>query len=150
MAVLVLSALLALMRGFVAEILSVFAWIGALLLAIYQYPLLEPWITEWTGIGGDLAAMGAGAILFVVAVIVFSILAREISTPLSTYTLGACRPVFGRALRLGARSPLVSFGYLLVQWVLPNVDDRPAWITEAKTDLMPPVPTRCGNWSRTT
>jgi len=133
LAILLFSALLALLRGFVAEVLSVMAWIGALAVAFYQFPLLQPYVTQWTGVDGDLAAFGAGAILFVVSVIVFSILARVVTAPLKTYTLGAVDRSLGVLFGLARGALLVSFAYLLVQWVLPNADDRPAWITEART-----------------
>lgn len=131
--VVLLSALLAMMRGFVAEVLSIASWVGAFAIAIYQYPLLQPLVTQWTGIDGDIAAFGAGAILFVIAVIAFSIGARFIAAPLVQITQGAVDRTLGVLFGLLRGAILVSFGYALLGWVLPNASDHPRWLTEART-----------------
>lgn len=75
-AVLVLSGLLAFLRGFVAEIFSIAAWVGALAVSVYGYKPAVPFVTDLTGLDGTIADLVAGAVLFVVSLIVFMILAR--------------------------------------------------------------------------
>ena len=131
--ILLLSGLLAMLRGFVAEVLSVAAWVGAFLIAIYQYPLLEPLVTQWTGIDGDIAAFGAGSALFVIAIILLSILAKFVAKPLGQVTLGAVDRTLGVMFGLVRGAVLVSFAYALVVWVLPDETERPNWIRDART-----------------
>ena len=45
-AVVLLSGLLALLRGFVHEVLSFGAWIGAALVALYAFPYAQPYARD--------------------------------------------------------------------------------------------------------
>lgn len=45
-AILLASGLLAFVRGFVQEVLDVAAWIGAIVAAVYAYPLVAPLLLD--------------------------------------------------------------------------------------------------------
>ncbi len=64
--VLVISGLLAMLRGFVREVLGIGAWIGAAVAALALYPLGAPHLHAWLdpGLVSNLAAGGA---IFIVA-----------------------------------------------------------------------------------
>lgn len=131
--VLILSGLLALLRGFVAEVLSIVAWVGALAVGIYGYKPATPLVIDLTGIDGPLGELIAGGVLFVVALIVFMILARLASGTLQMAGLGAVDRSLGFLFGLVRGAVLVSVAYLLVLWAEPDPEDHPSWLTEAKS-----------------
>lgn len=131
--VLVLSGLLALLRGFVAEVFSIVAWVGALAVGVYGYKPATPIVVEWTGIDGPLGELIAGGVLFVVALIVFMILARLASGALQMAGLGAVDRSLGFLFGLVRGAILVCVAYLLVLWAEPDPQDHPTWLTEAKS-----------------
>ena len=132
-AVLVLSGLLAFLRGFVAEIFSIAAWVGALAVSVYGYKPAVPFVTDLTGLDGTIADLVAGAVLFVVSLIVFMILARLAGGTLQLAGLGAVDRSLGFLFGLLRGAVLVCIAYLLVLWAEPNREDHPTWLTEAKT-----------------
>ncbi|MEQ8584414.1 MAG: CvpA family protein [Thalassobaculaceae bacterium] len=131
--VLILSGLLALLRGFVAEVLSIVAWVGALAVGIYGYKPATPLVIDLTGIDGPLGELIAGGVLFVIALIVFMILARLASGTLQMAGLGAVDRSLGFLFGLVRGAVLVSVAYLLVLWAEPDPEDHPSWLTEAKS-----------------
>ena len=131
--VLVLSGLLALLRGFVAEVFSIVAWVGALAVGVYGYKPATPIVVELTGIDGPLGELIAGGVLFVVALIVFMILARLASGALQMAGLGAVDRSLGFLFGLVRGAILVCVAYLLVLWAEPDPQDHPTWLTEAKS-----------------
>ena len=131
--IVVLSGLLAFLRGFVAEILSIAAWIGALAVAVYGYKPAVPYVTDLLSIQGTLAELLAGAVIFVTALIVFMVLARLAGGALQMAGLGAVDRSLGFLFGLIRGGVLVSVAYLLVLWAEPNPEDHPPWLSEAKT-----------------
>ncbi|MEQ8396818.1 CvpA family protein [Thalassobaculum sp.] len=148
--VLVLSGLLAFLRGFVAEVLSVASWIGALFVAVYGYVYLQPYARQVITINTTAADAAAGVALFVVALILFTVLARVMSGALSMAGLGAIDRSLGFLFGLARGAALVCLAYLLILWAVPERSDHPAWLTEARAlplveegadllwDLVPP------------
>ena len=53
-AVVAISALIAFLRGFVREVLTIGSWLGASLVTLYGFPLLQPKFEQW--ISSKLAA----------------------------------------------------------------------------------------------
>ncbi len=130
--VLGISTLLALLRGFVAELFTVVAWIGALAAAVYGYTFGVPYVVDLVGLEGTLAELLSGLAIFVVALIVLSVLARLCSGVLQIAGLGAVDRSLGFLFGLVRGAVLVSVAYLLVLWAVPDPKDHPAWLTEAK------------------
>jgi membrane protein required for colicin V production len=73
-AVVAVSALLAFVRGFVREALGIGAWVGAAIVAWWAYPNLLPQMHAWID-NPDLEAPAAFILIFVGALILFSIVA---------------------------------------------------------------------------
>ncbi len=71
--VLVLSAGFAYMRGFVRELLAIVAWVGAAVITFYGYIYIAPFAERFVP-KGPLANISAGAVVFIVALIVLSII----------------------------------------------------------------------------
>ena len=78
LAVIALSALFAFARGFVKEALSIGAWIGAGLIALYGLPHARPFAKQFIA-NPTLAEIAAGAALFIVSLIVLSLVTSVIA-----------------------------------------------------------------------
>ena len=71
-AAILLSGILAFVRGFFREVLSIGSWVAAFFAALYLYPVASPYVSQLLG-WGDMADLVAGIAVFVVSVIVMSL-----------------------------------------------------------------------------
>lgn len=139
-AVLLISALLAFARGFVHEVLSVAGWIGAIFAAIYGFPYLKPHARDLIPI--EVAAdLAAGAVIFIVTLILLSFLTRAIAKQVQASALNALDRSLGFLFGLLRGAILVCLIYIGVEWMMP-VQDQPGWLRNAKT--MPLIETGAG------
>jgi membrane protein required for colicin V production len=131
LAVLVLSGLLAFARGFVQEVLSVAAWIGAIIAVIFALPLVRPLAQQVIDqpLVADIAAGGA---IFLVALIVLSILTGMIAKRVKSSQLNAVDRSLGFLFGAARGALVVCLAYLAVNWLVPP-HDRPTWLREARS-----------------
>jgi membrane protein required for colicin V production len=130
-AILLLSAGLAFFQGFVRETLSIASWLGAALVAIYAFPLLQPSARE--SIENPMLAdalTGAGA--FLAALLLFSLIGRAISDRVRLSRIGAVDRSLGFLFGLVRGAVIVCIAYLGLMLALPR-EERPAWLTEARS-----------------
>lgn len=130
--VLLLSALVALVRGFVHELLSLLAWIGAALATVYGLPYVQPYTREVIAIP-LIADIISGVGLFLVVLVVLSVTGRLVARGIQKSGLGPLDRSLGLLFGVLRGVLLVSVAWLLMVWALPNVDERPTWIAEAKS-----------------
>lgn len=135
--VLLVSSVLALLRGFTNEVLSIIAWVVGALAALWLFPYMTPMLRgvispAW------LAAVIAAVGIFIVAYAICSAFTSRWSGSLMDLheraelldrTLGF---VFGLARGL----LIVTIAYLFFAWLVPDTKDQPAWIRDAKTRPM--------------
>jgi membrane protein required for colicin V production len=130
--VIAISAIFAFARGFVREVLSIVAWIGAALATLYAfndvYRLVARFVT--TPLLADLIA-GAG--LFVTSLIVLTVLTGYLARFVQSSTLSPIDRTLGLIFGLARGAFLVSLAYLMVDISLPQ-SDRPGWIKQAKSE----------------
>lgn len=109
--VILLSGLLALMRGFVREMLSLIAWALAYFIAANYYNLIEPWTHKY--IKSDTGAIAlAGVILFVLALTVFTLIGYLIAKLIRGRALTAIDRSLGFLFGLVRGALIVSLIYL--------------------------------------
>jgi membrane protein required for colicin V production len=130
-AILALSALLAFMRGFVREVLSIGAWVGAALATIYGFPLAQPYARKYIEVA-LFADIAAGVTIFVVALILLTILSHALSKNVRDSALGAVDRSLGLLFGLVRGAVLVCLAYLVMAWAIPP-EDRPVWIAQSRT-----------------
>ena len=130
-AILALSALLAFMRGFVREVLSIGAWVGAALATIYGFPLAQPYARKYIEVA-LFADIAAGVTIFVLALIVLTILSHALSKNVRDSALGAVDRSLGLLFGLVRGAVLVCLAYLVMAWAIPQ-EDRPVWIAQSRT-----------------
>lgn len=129
--ILLLSGILAFMRGLVHETLSIGAWVGAAVVTLYLFPLAQPIARDYIAI--ELAAdVIAGVAIFLIALILFSIISRALSRQVQESSLGALDRTLGLLFGFVRGAVIVCVAWLVLVWLLPP-EERPAWITEAKS-----------------
>lgn len=134
LAVLAVSGLLALVRGFVREVLSIAAWVGAAAAGLFFHPELAPHLEGLFGViePGPVANVAAGGVIFLVALILFSLVAGLIADRVQDSALGPIDRTLGLAFGLVRGAVLLCLAYIGVAWLQP-VDRWPPWASGART-----------------
>lgn len=132
--VLLVSSMLAMLRGFTSEVLSILAWVAGALAALWLFPYLTPVLAEVISPSWLAAAVAAVGIFIVGYALTAAFAARWTGGLLDLHeraelldrTLGF---IFGLARGL----LIVTVAYLFFAWLVPNPNDQPDWIRNAKT-----------------
>lgn len=128
--VLLVSALVAFWRGFVKEVLLIVALVGAGVAAYKGYPLLQPYLEPYLE-DPRFAAAAAGAICFIAALIVLSLIFGLVIKAVRRSEVGGLDRSLGFLFGLVRGALLIALAYLiLVQFVPP--EEHPQWVREAK------------------
>ncbi|MBF0130776.1 MAG: CvpA family protein [Alphaproteobacteria bacterium] len=128
---LLLSGAVAFLRGFVAEVLGIAAWIGAAFAALYGLPLARPHAREIITI--SWAADAAAALLiFLVVLLLLSMVTRAISRMVQATGLNSLDRSLGFAFGLLRGALLASLAYLTIDSLWDQAD-HPAWLNEARS-----------------
>ena len=127
------SALLAMMRGFVHEVLSLASWIGAGIFALYAYPYARPFARDYIPI--ELAADAATALtLFVVSYLVISLFARILSGHVGDSSLDGLDRSLGLFFGAARGVLFVCLGFLVFELFF-NKEEQPDWMRQAQTTI---------------
>jgi membrane protein required for colicin V production len=129
--VILLSGLLALVRGFVKEMLSIGAWVGAALAALYAFPHVQPFARDLISV--QIAAdVTAGVSVFVVTLIILSGLTHWIASHVRQSHFSKFDRGLGFFFGLLRGAVVVCLLWLLVNWAI-EPSKQPPWITEARS-----------------
>lgn len=127
--VLLLSSLLAFARGFVREVLSIGAWVGAGLVTLYAFPVVQPLVlahVEKPLVANSITVV----VVFVVALLIFQALCHTLSSLVSGSALSAIDRSLGFAFGLLRGAVLLSLAYMLMCYIWP--DAKPEWLASAR------------------
>ncbi|MEO5372912.1 MAG: CvpA family protein [Alphaproteobacteria bacterium] len=127
---LLFSGLLAYLRGFVHEVLSITAWIGAALAAMHGLPLVRPYARDVIHVGWAADA-AAGAAIFLVTLLLLSMATRAVSQMVHSTSLGSLDRALGFFFGILRGAALIGLAYILVV-SLVEPTDRPEWLTRAR------------------
>lgn len=131
LAVIVFSGLLALMRGFVREVLSIGAWIGAGFFAYWAFPFVVDRFRGWIG-NKDIADPVAFGAMFVCSLIFLSIIAGIIGSVVRDSVLGGVDRTLGVVFGVLRGAALVVFAYIAGGMVV-TADRWPAPVLSARS-----------------
>jgi membrane protein required for colicin V production len=131
-AVIVLSGLLAFVRGFVKEVLAIAGWVGASAAALYALPFARPIAERFLPKGAAADAAAAG-LVFIVTLIVLSIVTSAIARRVRHSALSALDRTLGLVFGLARGALVVAIGYLALSFVLPLAGEEPPWVTQSRT-----------------
>jgi membrane protein required for colicin V production len=130
--VLLISALIALSRGLVHEVLSIGAWVAAVLVAIWGFPYGKDFTRQYIKL--PILADGVTAtVLFLVTLIVCAALSHALARNVRSSTFGALDRSLGLLFGLARGAVLICFAYLLYTWAIPNEADQPDIIKSARS-----------------
>jgi membrane protein required for colicin V production len=130
--VVLVSALVALIRGFVKEVLSLAAWAGAALVTLWGFALARPYFRAFIE-SQLLADVAAGITLFVASLIVFAMIAHGTSALVRrSSSLSAVDRSLGFVFGIFRGLVLLGLAWLALAWAIPE-EKRPDWIFEART-----------------
>src|SRR5229473_7995527 len=141
LAVMLISGLLAMVRGFMREILSIAAWGAAALVTLYAFSKLLP--TAKTYFNNDTVASAvvvAGT--FIGTLIVVSVITVRISDMILDSRIGALDRTLGFLFGLGRGLLIVVVAFLFFAWLVPD-KQQPDWVRSAKSLS---VLQSTGNW----
>lgn len=130
LAVVVVSGLLALSRGFVREVFALATWLGAGLATLYGFPYLKPYPHQIIPIPWAADATTAVG-LFLAAFILISLMSRPITGRVRKSDFRRLDRSLGFFFGLLRGAVLVSLAYLLMTWIWPAAD-QPQWVREAR------------------
>src|SRR5215216_1539764 len=131
LAVMLLSGLLAMIRGFMREILSIAAWATAAIATLYAFPRLLPQAKAYFN-NDTIAAIAVIAGVFVGTLVVATIITSKISDMVLDSRIGALDRTLGFLFGLGRGLLIVVVAFLFFSWLVPD-KQRPDWITNAKS-----------------
>ncbi|RUM96423.1 CvpA family protein [Pseudaminobacter arsenicus] len=124
------SAMLAMVRGFSREVLSIASWVAAAIAAYFFYPAVLPYVQPY--IDNEKLAMGAAAaIVFIVALIVVTVITMKIADFIIDSRVGALDRTLGFLYGAARGILVVAVGLLFFNWLVGS--NPPAWIAEAKS-----------------
>jgi len=134
LAVMLVSGILAMVRGFMREVLSIVSWAAAAVLTIYAYPRLLPLAKQY--VNHDLAASGiviAG--VFLGTLLVVSVITIKISDMVLDSRVGALDRTLGFLFGLARGLVIVVVAFLFFDWLVPE-RSQPDWIKNAKSRVV--------------
>lgn len=130
-AVVLISALLAMFRGFVREVLSIAAWVAAAIIAFFFYEELVPYVSEY--VDNEILAVGlSAAAIFLVSLIVVSLITMKISDFVMDSPVGPLDRLLGFAFGAARGVLLVVVAVIFFNWLVDE-ENRPAWVVTATT-----------------
>ncbi len=141
LAVMLISGILAMIRGFIREILSIAAWGAAAGATLWAFPRLLP--VAKTYFNSDMVATGAviGGV-FLGTLIVASIITVRISDMILDSRIGALDRTLGFLFGLARGLLVIVVAYLFFAWLVPD-RSQPEWVRNAKSLS---VLQSTGNW----
>ena len=130
--VLLVSAGMAFLRGFVHEVLAIAAWAGAAAATLYGYDTVEPWAAQQ--ISATWAAQAAtGVGLFLSSLLVLSLVTKAVSNQVRKSALNSVDSSLGFVFGLLRGALLLSVGYYIAAHWIFEPSDMPGWLDHAKT-----------------
>lgn len=130
--VMLISGLLAMVRGLMRELFSIGSWIAAAVAAALLYPRLVPFVKSNLGSVSDNVAMAiAIAAIFFVTLFVVWIITARISDRILDSRIGALDRTLGFVFGLGRGLIVMVVAFMFLTWLLH--DKQPDWLKQAKS-----------------
>lgn len=131
LAVVVLSGLYGLSRGFTHEVLSLAAWVGAVFATLYALPLVRPILQDFLE-PDSFADIIAVILLGVVSLILFKLLAGVIGRAVRQSGAGPLDRSLGALFGVLRGFFIICAIYALTLWLVPQ-KSLPDWVLEARS-----------------
>jgi len=128
--VLLFSAVLAYLRGFVQEILSIVGWITAIAVTVYGFPYLQTPVRQIISIE-ILADLASGLLLFLSSLVTISLLTRRISNRVKDSLLNSLDRALGFLFGLARGALIIIIAYIGFEFLMPK-NKKISWVDDAR------------------
>ena len=128
--IVLISALLAAVRGFTREVLAIVAWVVAAAAAWYLHPIALPIAQQYISSSTVALVASIGAI-FVITLIIVSIITVQISDLILDSRIGALDRTLGLFFGAARGFLICVIGWAFLGWLLQGKE--PEWATASKT-----------------
>jgi membrane protein required for colicin V production len=129
--VILLSALLAMMRGFTREVLAIGSWAAAAAAGYYFYPRVLPYLEPY--VHKPVVAQGlAFAIVFFITLVVVSLFTVRVSDAILDSKIGALDRSLGFLFGAARGFLLAVVAFAIFSWLVGD-KQQPEWVRNAKT-----------------
>lgn len=133
-AVVLISAGLAMVRGFTREVLSIVSWVAAAVAALWLHPQVLPYIRDYiTNPTGALVA--AIAVVFLLTLVIVSLITVKISDFILDSKVGALDRSLGFLFGAARGALICVIGFIFFSWLV-NDKMQPQWVRDARTRPM--------------
>jgi membrane protein required for colicin V production len=139
--VMLVSALLAMVRGFMREVLSITAWVLAAGATLYSYGKLLPLAKQYFN-NDVVAAVAVVGGVFLVTLLIVSVLTIRVSDMVLDSRVGALDRTLGFLFGLARGLIIVVVAYMFFDWLVPD-RSKPEWVLHAKSKV---VLSSAGDW----
>lgn len=131
LAIMFISAVLAMIRGFVREVLSIVSWVAAAAAAFLLYERVLPYAKQY--IPQELVAAGvSAAAVFLVTLVIVSYITMRISDFVLDSRIGALDRTLGFVFGAVRGLLLVVVAMMFFNWFV-QPDQQPEWVLDAKS-----------------
>lgn len=134
LAVMLISGLLALVRGFMREILSIMSWGCAALATAYAYVKLLPSAKAYFNNDIVATAVTVGGV-FICTLIIVSVITVRISDKILDSRIGALDRTLGFLFGLARGLLIVVVAFIFFDWLVKD-ESKPKWVTDAKSRVV--------------
>jgi membrane protein required for colicin V production len=134
LAVMLISGLLAMIRGFMREVLSIASWAAAAGLTIYAFPKLVPQAKQYFASDMVATAVVVGGV-FLGTLIIVSIFTIKISDMVLDSRVGALDRTLGFLFGLARGLIIMVVAFLFFVWLVPE-KSQPSWVKDAKSRVV--------------
>jgi membrane protein required for colicin V production len=132
--VMFISGILALVRGFMREVLSIASWLSAALLTVWGFPRLLPYVQPYFTSDTIAKAVAIGGI-FLGTLLLVSIITIKISDMVLDSRIGALDRTLGFLFGLARGLVIVVVAFLFFAWLVPD-RSQPEWVKNAKSRVV--------------
>jgi membrane protein required for colicin V production len=133
-AVMLISGLLAMVRGFMREVLSIIAWILAAGATLYAYAKLLPLAKQYFN-NDIVAAVAVVGGVFLITLLVVSVVTVRISDMVLDSRVGALDRTLGFLFGLARGLVIVVVAFMFFNWLVPD-RSQPEWVRSAKSKVV--------------
>jgi membrane protein required for colicin V production len=128
--VVLVSGMLALLRGFTREVLAILSWVAAAAAAYFFYPLALPYIKPYIS-KDEIALLAAAASVFLVALIAVSLVTVKLSDIILDSKVGALDRTLGFVFGAVRGALIAVVAFVFYSWLVPEAN-QPQWIKDAR------------------
>jgi membrane protein required for colicin V production len=128
---LLISGLLAFVRGLVREVLGIAAWAGSLAIAFFALPTMRGFVRNWIP-QPEWIDPASFIVVFIVSLIILTLIARGIGGFVRRSALGGVDRTLGLVFGLVRGAAVVIVAYIIGQMVFP-IERWPDAVLDART-----------------